>query len=34
MEQSYYDSPWKDALDLLSDSFIAIFFPPTHARID
>ena len=27
MEQSDYDSPWKDALYFLFDSFIALFFP-------
>jgi hypothetical protein len=34
MEQSDYDSPWKDALDFLFDSFIALFFPSAHAQID
>ncbi|HEX5084434.1 MAG TPA: hypothetical protein VFY40_20510 [Blastocatellia bacterium] len=34
MEQSDYDSPWKDALDFLFDSFIAFFFPSAHAQID
>jgi uncharacterized protein DUF4351 len=33
MEQSDYDSPWKDALDFLFDSFIALFFPSAHAQI-
>jgi hypothetical protein len=34
MEQSDYDSPWKDALDFLFDSFISLFFPSAHAQID
>jgi hypothetical protein len=34
MEQSDYDSPWKDALDFLFDPFIALFFPSAHAQID
>jgi len=34
MEQADYDSPWKDVLDLLFDSFMALFFPFAHERID
>lgn len=31
---SDYDSPWKQALDLWLDSFLALFFPEVHAAID
>jgi hypothetical protein len=34
MEQSDYDSPWKDALDFLFDPFIALFFLSAHAQMD
>jgi hypothetical protein len=29
-----YDSPWKEALDLYFEAFLAFFFPRTHADID
>ncbi len=29
-----YDSPWKEALDLLLEPFIEFFFPDIHPRID
>ncbi|MDZ4852984.1 MAG: hypothetical protein SGI77_27165 [Pirellulaceae bacterium] len=29
-----YDSPWKEAIDEFFESFMAICFPPIHARID
>lgn len=29
-----FDSPWKDALDLYLQSFLALFFPDIHAAID
>jgi hypothetical protein len=31
---SDFDSPWKEALDLYFERFIAFFFPPAHAGID
>jgi len=34
MEQADYDGPWKDVLDLLFDSFMALFFPFAHEQID
>ncbi len=29
-----YDSPWKQALDLLLEQFLELFFPEVHAAID
>ena len=29
-----YDSPWKEALDLYFEPFLALLFPPIHAQID
>jgi len=29
-----YDSPWKEALDIYFEPFVAFFFAPTHAEID
>jgi hypothetical protein len=29
-----YDSPWKDALDLFFEAFLALLFPKIHAQID
>jgi hypothetical protein len=34
IEQADYDSPWKDVLDLLFDSFMKQFFPFAHEQID
>jgi hypothetical protein len=31
---SDFDSPWKEALDLYFEAFLAFFFPQTHAAID
>jgi hypothetical protein len=31
---SEYDSPWKEALDLSVEFFLAFFFPQAHADID
>jgi hypothetical protein len=31
---SEYDSPWKEALDLYFEPFLAFFFPQAHADID
>jgi hypothetical protein len=31
---SDYDSPWKEALDLYFERFLAFFFPQAHADID
>ncbi len=32
--QSDYDSPWKEALDIYFEAFIAFLFPQVHAEID
>jgi hypothetical protein len=29
-----YDSPWKEALDVFFESFLALLFPAAHAQID
>jgi hypothetical protein len=29
-----YDSPWKEALDLYFEAFLALLFPEVHAQID
>jgi hypothetical protein len=29
-----YDSPWKEALDLYFEPFLALLFPTIHAQID
>ena len=29
-----YDSPWKEALEVLFEPFLAMFFPEAHADID
>jgi hypothetical protein len=29
-----YDSPWKEALDVYFEPFLALLFPPVHAQID
>jgi hypothetical protein len=29
-----YDSPWKEALDIYFEPFVAFFFPAAHAEID
>jgi hypothetical protein len=29
-----YDSPWKEALDVYFEPFLALLFPPIHAQID
>ncbi len=34
MAQPDYDSSWKDVLDLLFDSFMALFFPSAYAQVD
>jgi hypothetical protein len=31
---SEYDSPWKEALDVYFDQFLAFLFPPVHGGID
>ena len=31
---SDYDSPWKEAIDLFFEAFLALFFPEAHADID
>jgi hypothetical protein len=31
---SDYDSPWKEALDLSFEAFLALLFPEVHAQID
>ncbi len=31
---SDYDSPWKEALDVYFQPFLAFFFPQVHADID
>lgn len=29
-----YDSPWKEALDLYFEAFIALFFPAIYTEVD
>ena len=29
-----YDSPWKEALDVYFEPFLALLFPAVHAQID
>src|SRR5207248_1512165 len=31
---SDFDSPWKEALDVYFEPFVALFFPEAHAEID
>jgi hypothetical protein len=31
---SEYDSPWKEALDVYFEQFLAFFFPPVHRDVD
>jgi hypothetical protein len=31
---SDYDGPWKEALDVYFEAFLAFFFPPAHADVD
>src|SRR5262245_48705815 len=31
---SDFDSPWKEAIDLYFERFLAFFFSPVHAEID
>ena len=34
MNQSDFDSPWKEVLDLFFEASLEFFFPAAHAQID